>query len=345
MCQPVLIGWRTRSQNACREACIRTPNIRFCQFNVAKNNLCMMGEKCVKMVYKRDFRFIVWKRQSVSRDTEAEEEGCITLGPEAGSCACRSGKCGRPNIKRWFGGKCGVKISQQQACRTDDCDPNYEQRKIVLQGGWSKSKLERHRRQQHDLINSAPQFWGPYVYDFPKLYTMGAMNTSTANRLLPLLFGFNEPNRKTSDGGTSMSVRLAVKYWKLNVIHGIKKGYRAFVAPAISNFFSSETDDTWLPQFLDLISSQPIHVESIEVEGRIVHLEIDWKHSVNYLAVHKPFWAGTKNDLANDKNISASVDTAKALIEDYNRKGFDIQGIWLTHFAGSSTNKCNLSNL
>ena len=78
-------------------------------------------------------------------------------------------------------------------------------------------KSERHRKAKRNNVSSAPQFWGPYVYDFPKLkVNWNADPKFQGDSQLPLLFGFNEPDRKTSVGGTSMSVKLAVKYWKLN---------------------------------------------------------------------------------------------------------------------------------
>jgi len=71
-------------------------------------------------------------------------------------------------------------------------------------------------------------------------------------------------------------------------------------------------------------------------------VEIDWKSTVDYVAVHK--YEGNcdiGSHSCYDWDVDVNTGAAKRMMAEYNKKkGFNIKGVWLTEFAGAHLAKC-----
>lgn len=339
MCYPVLITWFVNNAKRCKKACSHTPYIKFCQFNAARTRKCMMGRDCNKLIRKPGYKLTVWREANYKVN-----ERCIKLGNGVGGCDCPRGKCEKPDINKWLGGKCGTALShKQEVCQGNACDGRYAGGQLAGRFNWRQRKSPSHFPSGGRF---APQFWGPYVYDFPSLKLDENLEPTADNQNLPLLFGFNEPDRIPSTGGSVMPIDEAIKYWKLNVINGVKKGYKTFVSPAVTESLPSNYNKTlhgnyWLLRFLDRIASEPVYNNYHEINGKLHRVEIDWRNTIDYLAVHKP--QGDWEDAHSPavlKTFDDTVSAIKTILDEYNEKGFDIKGIWMTELTSVSSEKC-----
>jgi len=308
--------------------------------------------------------------RAIVRRWDTQDVGdCIKL-VHGESCICKRGNCenGKPDIRKWLRGKCGVAVKSHKdtcdpavKCQNEDgacdclsCGPSFS-KKMMSSGSYGLSWQYNWGNcpapwNYPSNMKYAPQFWGAKTYKFPQLKLDGDYQPTQENFVLPILLGFNEPDLNGL-GSHPMSVEKAVRFWKKNVISGIKKGYRQFVSPAMAlplprkynlrpHDLDSATD--WLPHFLDRLAKESRHHKNININGKTFSVEIDWKSTVDYLAVHKyePN-CQISADSFKEWNVDLTIGSAKRLMDDYNnRRGFNIKGIWLTEFAGAKGASC-----
>ena len=69
-------------------------------------------------------------------------------------------------------------------------------------------------------------------------------------------------------------------------------------------------------------------------------LEIDWKTTVDYIAVHKyePN-CGLSTSACKEWDYELTAGAARRMRDHYNRKGFNIKGVWITEIAGAGWDK------
>jgi len=348
ICDPAPIGVPAYSEKQCQDKCAATPNIKFCQFNIVTHNWCMMGTTCKKQWLHPTHRYIVW----VKVEDKPGHGDCIKL-VHGEKCTCKSGNCdsGKVDIKKWLGGKCGAAVKHiREKCDPKRCGPSFSKKMMTSAGkgfswqyNWGRHKCPWDYPKS---VKYVPQFWGAQAYDdFPQLKLDGNFQPTKENYALPIVLGFNEPDL-TGRGASSMSPETAVKYWKKNVVNAIKKGFRQFVSPAMAlalpQRYNKRTGGTeWLPKFLNLLARERRHHENVNINGKTFKVEIDWKTTVDYVAVHK--YEGNcqiSDHSCYDWDVDVNTGAAKRMMEEYNRKGFNIKGVWLTEFAGAGRAHC-----
>jgi len=332
ICDPAPIGVPAFSEQQCQNACAKHADVKFCQFNVKTRNWCMMGYVCTKQWLHPTHRYIVW----VKVDDHKPHPGhaCIKL-VHGEACPCKPGNCetGKPDIRKWLGGKCGVAVTTS----------TFTEKMIRSAGHGLSWQYNWGTRPSYSSIKHAPMFWGPKEYnDFPKLHLDGDFQPSAENKVLPILLGFNEPDMDASAGGSAMSVDTAVKYWKKNVIQGILKGYRQFVSPAMARplpakYNKGKGGHSWLGDFFDRLAREPRFKKTMTIDGTPFSVEIDWKSTVDYIAMHKyEENCHISMGACREWDYEMTAGAARRMMDDYNKhKGFNIKGVWLTEIAGA----------
>lgn len=348
ICDPAPIGVPAYSEKQCQDACSKRTGVKYCQFNYITRNWCMMGYVCTRQWMHKTHRYIVW----VKVDDQPHHGDCIKL-VHGEPCSCLTGNCdsGKQDIKKWLGGKCGVAVKHQnEACDRRICGPSFSEKMMKTasyglswQYNWGTKPCPW---KYPSNVKYVAQFWGAHEYDnFPQLNLDGNYQPTKDNSVLPILLGFNEPDL-TGKGASSMSVETAVEFWKFNVINGIKKGYRQFVSPAMAQPVPKKYNHRvkgkdWLPHFLDRLAREPRHHENLNINGKTFNVEIDWKSTVDYLAMHR-YEPNCQISARScwEWDVDLTIGGAKRMLDDYNKRGFNIKGVWLTEFAGSGRAHC-----
>merc|ERR1712187_953565 len=152
--------------------------------------------------------------------------------------------------------------------------------------------------------------------------------------VIPVLLGFNEPDQ-SHGGGSGIDVDRALESWMQLVAKAKLQGYESFVAPSIAQALPARygsgvaTGSEWLPNFLH---------GCLDRHG--------CPETINYLGFHmyEPD-CPTNVHTVRTWSIDRRIGSLKKLMAEFNGKGMQIQGLWLTEFAGRSDENGGCSSI
>lgn len=163
-------------------------------------------------------------------------------------------------------------------------------------------------------VRLVPQLWGKVDENLAPV----------EKPLASVLLGFNEPDQSV-DGGSGVAVPAALDMWMQGVQMARARGYTAFVAPSIAQALPDRYTDKgpgneWLPSFL---------LGCLERTG--------CKETVDFLGFHlyEPR-CPTNAAIVYEWSMQARVGSLRKLMYEFNARGMNIRGLWLTEFAGRS---------
>lgn len=220
------------------------------------------------------------------------------------------------------GGKCGVAVSADD--EGGGIPFNVEMLRLGAANGlawhthWHAGSLQTgFSTEDYGDVRLVPQIWGDRL-----------VHVDPVQRpLAGVLLGFNEPDQSKL-GGSGVGVDEAIELWMSSVGKAQRMGYTMFVAPSIAQSlpkrYSGVKDASeWLPDFLDLCLATSGCPETITFLGF---------HLYEPRCITDPeevrHWA-----------MEVRVGSMKRLMAEYNDRGMNIQGLWLTEFAGRSDEK------
>lgn len=188
-------------------------------------------------------------------------------------------------------------------------------RGLAWQTDWSAGSMQPgFAAQDYQSVKLVPQFWGGSDVNFEH----------AQDPLSTVVLGFNEPDQSRL-GGSGMSVQQAVSMWMRLVAKAHAAGYTMFVAPSIAGSLPSRYTDAaggseWLPQFLE---------QCLAISG--------CPETITFLGFHlyEPKCL-TDPAMVRHWSMDIRVGSMKKLMAEFNAKGMNIQGLWLTEFAGRS---------
>jgi len=188
---------------------------------------------------------------------------------------------------------------------------------LAWQTDWSSSYVQvGFTPVDYEQVRLVPQFWGKDAGTFEQVRLP----------LTSVILGFNEPDQAVM-GGTGIEVMQALDLWMIQVQRAQLMGYTEFVAPSIAQSLPSRYTgleegggSEWLPDFLQGCLTRPGCPESIDYLG--FHL-------------YEPNCV-TDPDMVRQWSMNVRVGSMKKLRDEFNAKGMNIKGLWLTEFAGRS---------
>mmetsp|Transcript_69602 Transcript_69602/g.148891 ORF Transcript_69602/g.148891 Transcript_69602/m.148891 type:complete len:385 (+) Transcript_69602:51-1205(+) len=251
---------------------------------------------------------------------------CIVcwLSISLASCRCAATESTSELVNLWsldslHGRKCGVAVNPKNEGRGPGFTPamlkSGDAYGLAWQTSWTHDGIQPgFSPADYGSVALVSQFWDATDVDF----------VLPSGPIIPVMLGFNEPDQSFG-GGAGMDVTEAVNSWMYLVGKARMAGYQYFVAPSIaqglpSRYTGQSGGNEWLPQFL---------------QGCLEKLGC--AETVDYLGFHlyEPR-CPTDPAVVRKWSMDVRVGSMKRLMLEFNGKGMNIKGLWLTEFAGRS---------